>query len=156
MRTIERLDAHYCEILAPLIRESDRAEVYASHGIIDMEQCLLDSVCISDEAWVWVVDDQPVAAFGVAPGSYLTRQGIPWLLATDEISRHTYAFLKNSKIIVDYWLTKWIVLSNYVDARNECSIKWLKMLGFTVHDPIICGYEDRLFHRFEKRGGVYV
>jgi hypothetical protein len=156
MRTIEHLDARYCAILAPLIRDSDRAEVYASHGILDMEQCLLDSIAISHESWCWVIDGEPVAAFGVAPGSYLTRQGIPWLLATDALERHTYSFVKNSKIIVDYWLTKWDVLSNYVDARNEHSIKWLKSLGFTIHDPVICGYEERLFHRFEKQGGVHV
>ena len=149
MKAIEFLTPEHIKSLAPRIREADKREVYASHRVTDMEKCLLNSLEMSHEAWCWVIDGVPVAAFGVTPGCYLTRMGIPWLLASDEIYDHIHDFLKTSKIIVDYWRNNWDMLSNYVDARNIKSIKWLKFLGFIIDEPTIYGLEKLPFHRFE-------
>jgi hypothetical protein len=40
-------------------------------------------------------------------------------------------------------------LFNLVDARNKKSIRWLKRAGFLVHEPIVHGPHDMLFHPFE-------
>ena len=149
MKSIEFLTHEHIRVLAPKIREADRREVFASHHITDMEKCLVNSLEMSHEAWAWVIDGVPVAAFGVTAGCYLTRTGTPWLLASDEIYDHIYDFLKTSKIIVEYWSNNWDVLSNYVDARNIISIKWLKFLGFMIHPARPYGLEYLPFHKFD-------
>lgn len=154
MRSIEYLNAGHCKELAQKIRQADRDEVRASHGITDMEECLLNCMKYSSEAWAWVVDGRPIAAFGIAPGSFLTREGIPWMLATDALYAHKYAFMKYAMIILHYWMTEWNVLTNWVDARNTRSIRWLKKLGFVFHEALPYGAEGMPFHRFEMRKGV--
>jgi len=156
MRKIEFLSEKYIDMIANNIRESDRKEVYASHHITDMKEALMNCLALSHESWVWVVDDEPICVFGVSPGSYLTKQGIPWLLATEKLNENIHSFIINSKIIVDYWKTKWDLLYNYVDASNEASIRWLKYLGFTIDEPAPYGMERLNFRRFHMKGRPYV
>lgn len=156
-REIEFLTPAICADLAPRIREDDRAEVLASHGMTDMEKVLINARHLSHESWAWVVDGVPVAAFGVAPASYVHKHGQPWILSTDGIGgENASIFLRNSRIIVNYWRFQWDYLENYVDARNQRAIRWLKFLGFQLHEPAPYGVAGLPFHRFEAKGGEHV
>lgn len=157
MRAIEFLTPELCKILAPKIRQSDRNEVLASHGLSDMERILNNARSFSHEAYAWIIDGEPIAAFGVAPGSYLQSFGIPWMLGTEEIcGSNAINFLRNSKIIINYWLSRWDYLENYVDARNEISLRYLKFLGFVIDEPIPFGVQKLPFHRFYMKGDYHV
>lgn len=157
MRSIEYLTPEICKKLAPDIRQCDRDEILASHGLTDMERILNNAREFSHESYAWLIDDLPVAAFGVAPGSYIQRIGIPWMIASDGIcGGNAINFLRNSKIIVNYWRHRWDYLENYVDSRNTTSIKWLRFLGFKIHEALPFGVQKMPFHRFSLKGINYV
>lgn len=43
------------------------------------------------------------------------------------------------------------LLTNYVDARNAVSIRWLRWLGFEIEPAAPFGIHGLPFHRFSMR-----
>ena len=43
----------------------------------------------------------------------------------------------------------WLV--NWVDDRNTCAIRWLKWMGFTIHEPEPYGVANLPFRRFDMK-----
>ena len=114
--------------LAPRLRKEDVEEVFAINGCSPL-QALLDGLKGSDECLTIMWDDRVVGMFGVAP---LTKDlGAIWLLASDDLPKIRWKFLKETRPWVQYFLTKYPRLTNMVDARNEVHIKWIKWAGFT-------------------------
>lgn len=99
---------------------------------------------------VWVADDgEPVALFGVGALSLLQGVGTPWLLGTDRMWRHPRTLVVEGRRYLSTMRSLYPHLVNYVDARNDASIRWLKRLGFTLHDPAPYGAMGLPFHKFE-------
>ena len=126
--------------LANNMAEADRREVNAAVGL-GPYQALEDSLNRSVAAWTGMVgDSRPVCMFGVCPIDILGGVGSPWLLGTDEISRHAKTFLKLNRLYVPKMLELFPRLVNYVDARHETAIRWLKWLGFRFEEnPVAYG-----------------
>lgn len=118
--------------LAPRLRKEDVEEIKAVTGN-DPETELRASLLHSSECWTIVHEDAIIGMFGVAPieGS---EAGAIWLLASDELPKIRWSFLKKTRPFIDYFLTKYPVLTNVVDERNTVHIKWLKWAGFTFTD----------------------
>ena len=139
--------------MAPRMRPADCMEVYAAS--LQSPLCALDyGVCWSTLAWSWVVDGKIACMWGVGGinGSMLDRTGIPWLLSTDIVEQHQKTFLRNYRPYLARMLTVHPVLENYVDARYETAIRWLRWLGFTISDPGAFGVEGQLFSHIELKG----
>ncbi|WP_455153310.1 hypothetical protein [Bradyrhizobium cenepequi] len=49
----------------------------------------------------------------------------------------------------DQLLERYPILRNFVDDRNTVSIRWLRWLGFKLHDPVVIG--GHVFRIFELR-----
>lgn len=149
IRPASLADVHY---LAPRLRAADVQEIKASHGL-DPLSALLASCEVSDQCSVFVdVFGNPCALFGTAPTPDL-RSASVWLLGTDEISGPTTArdFLRLTRGELDRLHAggRYRVLYNYVDERNEASIRWLKWAGcvFIARHPEF-GVERRPFLEF--------
>lgn len=97
------------------------------------------------------VNGSPVAVIGVSPNSIITGGGTIWMLGTDGLKDAKLAVLRHSRAWTQSMLQKYGELSNYVDARNEVSIRWLKWLGFTVDEAKPYGKSQLPFHRFHMR-----
>ena len=97
---------------------------------------------------VYMLSDKPVGMFGVTPLSVIGRHGSPWLLGTDELANHSRSFLKGCIKHFPEVTKGFDFLENYVDARNEVSIRWLKWLGFVIMEPEPYGPFKLPFHRF--------
>jgi len=94
---------------------------------------------------------RPVCMFGVTPLDILGGIGSPWLLGTEEVKRYGLTFLRFNKKYIPVMLELFPRLVNYVDVRNEISVRWLKWLGFRFDAaPVPYGPFGMPFYRFEK------
>lgn len=133
--------------LAPRMREADRNEVAASHGLSPIG-ALVNSVVASREPMAALADGEVMALFGICE---CRDFAMPWLMGATGIERFHVPFLRRSRAWVQEAHRRYPLLMNWVDARNKASIRWLGWLGFTIYDPEPYGLEGRPFHRFEMR-----
>jgi len=87
------------------------------------------------------------ALFGLAPTDH-PLIGCAWLLGSDLIARHPSAFWRTSQREVLSLLEHRPVLTNWVDQRNETSLRWLERLGAHFGQAQPFGVEGRPFVPF--------
>lgn len=116
---------------------------------VGLEDSLLWSLDHSSEACVAVIDGEVVCAFGVV-ATPEARVGVPWMVGTSTIDRHSIAFLRSSKMVLTDMFKRWDLLVNFADTRNLRGLRWLKFMGFTIHPTEPIGENQLMFHRFEK------
>lgn len=140
----------HAQAIADNMRADDRAEIYATSLMTPM-QALVASMERTPEPLTGTVDNRPVCMFGVGPAVVLGNIGVPWLLATDELPQHWRTFLPLSQRYIANVIKDYSVLTNFVDARNSVSIRWLKWLGFDIMESVPFGPLGLPFHKFELR-----
>ena len=126
------------------LRNEDCQEVSLSHGIAPT-----DAVVHS------FLDSQRCSAFATELGEPCGMAGVVgnrvWMLATKKatVGRHArWQLLTEGRIWVDQCVQEVGPLHNYVYAKNDASIKWLKHLGFEVMPPEPYGPCAALFCHF--------
>lgn len=144
MRPACMLDAVH---IAERMREADRREVMASHGLSPLAAAC-SSVQASLDPMAALVDGEVMAIFGVAENGNVAT---PWLLGADGVEQYHFAFLRLSRGWIKDMRSRYALMRNWVDARNEVSIRWLRWLGFEIQKPEPYGIEGRPFHPFEMR-----
>lgn len=137
--------------LSHRLRAADLLEIQAVMGG--------DSRTILEQGMVWsepcfvIVDpeERSLALFGVVPDPGQAGVGRVWLVGTDELVSHSRCFLRHSRKWIEKLHERYPTLWNYVDARNEVHIRWLKWCGFTFLRRIEeYGVERRPFYEFER------
>lgn len=118
----------HARYIACNMREADVLEL-STLGATPIEGTL-ESYAISDRVWTAMLDDVPVCIFGVASIESDESKGIAWLLGTDKTQFVKKDFLRASKIMIPKMMDGFESLENFVDERNEQSIRWLEWLGF--------------------------
>ena len=133
--------------IAENMREADRNEVWASHRHTPLKAVISS---FQQSSLVWTIHHKgfPVAMFGVASQGALCDVGYPWLLGTDKMSNITIEFLRFSRYYVQQMLAGFRMLENWVDARNEKSMKWLQWCGFELEEPAPWGFDNLPFSHF--------
>lgn len=144
--TISRATEADARDLGARMRPSDRGEVWASGRMLPLD-AVLSSLGPSSHAWTGSVDGRLVTMWGVCPGP--ERIGIPWMLATDDLEKYQRAFLRRNRAYIGKMLDHYDTLVNWVDARNQVSIRWLGWLGFRLDPAAPFGALGLPFHRFE-------
>jgi hypothetical protein len=140
---------HIIEI-ACNIREHDRREINAATNIGIM-QAIYRSYRLSTSCYTGMVDDKPAIIFGVAPISVLSGVGAPWLIGTDGVDKVKRQFILECRTYLLSMGNTYPELRNYVDVRNNTSIRWLKWLGFEFSEPVEYGVNGELFYPFARR-----
>lgn len=135
--------------VAGCLRAADRAEIIAATGTDDVVAVVRRSVATSRVAHCAWADGAPAVLWGVAPASWLSGTGVPWMVATPALETHWRAFLRRCRPEVAAMAAGFQVLRNHVDARNRLAVKWLEWLGFTAHAPQPFGPFGLPFHEFE-------
>lgn len=141
--------------LADNLRAADRQELTALRGpVVHYGDALGRAVLLSSHVWVWADENnRPLAVFGAAPVSLLDGIGSPWLLGTEGMFEHPRTLVADGRRYLQRMQAIYSELFNYVDARNDRSIRWLKRIGFTVQPARPYGAMGLPFHRFELIGG---
>lgn len=123
--------------LAPKMRNEDKDELLAADGVQPMAALLEPfkhrgarnySVIGTEEEYV-------VGMFGSVPSSE-KGWGVAWLLCSDELFNYKKEFVKQCPQWVEDMGKGYDYLYNYVDKRNDKSLKWLKYLGFKEIEEI--------------------
>lgn len=144
----ERANETHIEELLPQLRPGDTAEVLAADG--DLVRGCYNALFLSDDP-IAMRDKKGdlVAVYGVAPLSILYgQQGAPWLMGTSRMRVNALSVYHDMKLYLAFLSEHYERLFNYVDVRNEESVRWLASLGFTVGDPEPRGPRRMPFHPF--------
>lgn len=115
------------EVINLKLRQADILELLASTGTTPSDAIDV-SLEVSEIAWVIKHEGKIEGVFGLSKGDGC---GIPWLLLTDKVNEFRHAFLKYSWDVIEIMLSRYEILTNFVDSRHTEAIKWLKWLGFT-------------------------
>ena len=139
--------------MSPRVRSADKAELWAAY-LQTPSQVLHDAIIVSPNAVTGRINGEIVCIFGVAETSTLTPDhGRPWMVATTnlDIKANAKPFLRRNRAWLLRMLERYTMLSNYCDARNVQTLKWLAFLGFTFTDTEPMGPLLLPFVRFEMR-----
>ena len=139
------------------MRMEDVRELVAEGLICSPLDVLRSSVELSDEVYVGCTDrrkETPVVIFGVSSryrGS--TGYSAVWLLGTCDIYRTEVkkAFIRYSRLWVDWFLKRYGAIGNEVHAENSASLDWLRWCGFhtvTSHRNL---FTEELFYTMVKQ-----
>jgi hypothetical protein len=143
--------SHVAQMLETGLRAADVQEIEAGSPF-PVDVTLRRSYILSERKWVYLIDGRPHVMWGVAPAQIpgLSNAGCPWLLATEEISKHKLTLIKNTKRFVADMSRGYSRLINVVDARHTESIRWLTWAGFKVAPaPIPLGSRGMPFYIFQ-------
>lgn len=135
---------HY---IADNMRQADVDEVKAASSFTPLE-AITKGVEISDMTSVAIINGDIVAIMGVVKTGVLSDNGVPWLLGTDNVSKHYREFLGSSRTVLNAMINVCPNLTNYVYVKNTVSIRWLKWLGFKLEKAKPFGVNGELFHKF--------
>lgn len=131
------------------MRLSDRREIYylaALRPKTAVDVTLSQSVA----TFTATVDGRPEMLFGMCKRSQLSDVGVPWLLGTDVVDRHQFAF-RRSREYFRRFERAFPVMENHALAENIITLRWLKWLGFDMSEPQPYGVFGVPFVRFGRR-----
>jgi hypothetical protein len=126
VRHAEHRDA---DALAPRLRPADRRELEAALGM-SPTTVLRHGVRASDPCHAVDQDGTVIALFGVVPSARSPEIGSVWLLASEEFAAHASLIVRSSNVWLATLHERYRVLTNFVDARNEVHVRWLRWCGF--------------------------
>lgn len=133
--------------LAMRMRAADLQEVRALIGAGSVTEALRAAVELSPDVHTYRDKDMRlVFMLGCAEGD--AGEGQPWMLATDLVAAYPVEMTRETKRAIRRWKARWPRFLNYVDARHTDSIRWLRKLGFKVHDPLAMGVQGEHFCAF--------
>lgn len=136
------------QFIAENMRQADKDEVTAFSGSSDIDAILRHSIHKSVLAAAIYRDEKLLCIAGASCATMASTTGQPWMLGTDDLYREPRLFVIHGKRVIDEFKTRFTMLENYVDARNSKSIRWLRWLGFTIHNPV--RINGVFFHRFSQ------
>lgn len=131
------------------LRAEDFNEVFASTGESPHHAVLL-GWNMSLRRWIiFNKHNVPVAVLGVYGANVLFGDvGIPWLLGTYGLDEMKRFFMMMSRVLMEEMTQRFKLLINFVDARYERAVRWLKWCGFTIEAAAPHGALGLPFHKF--------
>lgn len=140
----------WIRFLANNLRQADVAEIKAGIDLTP-EEAIRMSIHLSSHGWV-ILDaaGEPIAIFGAAP-SNIPGTAMMWMVGTEGIRRNSREIARNTRPYLDEMNVTYPYLWNFVDARNDVSLRWLRWAGCRIiGDEPLHGVEQRLFYIFSR------
>lgn len=88
----------------------------------------------------------PVLAFGAIRED--EKKAIVWLMTSYELKHVILFALKQSILFKETISKEYETIENYVDTRHKQMIKFIKLCGFNLDNPVKKGIEQMPFQRF--------
>jgi hypothetical protein len=122
--------------LGALMRDADHEETVRA-GFDSGIDALIESIKMSDLIYIAVVDDEPVAMWGLVLGPMMSLTGAAWLLTGTGIERYKMTFLKTARRVIAGFSERCPNgLFAFIDAEYDKAIRWAEWLGFEVSPPV--------------------
>lgn len=148
--SIVNATSKHAEQLAPLMRAADLDECLAA-GYPDGRSALDRALLESTEAFAVLFDGEVAAMVGVDPlGLEAT---LVWVITGRAVDRAALSFIRTSRQLLRYFLSKHRRLVNLVDARYQGALDWLECLGFAI-GPVVPHPDTGLPFRLASIGGA--
>lgn len=97
---------------------------------------LFSSRVVPENTWIiqsaHAANPRPFALAGCLPSRSFPGTGLIWCVATQDIHEHKIEFIRHSKRFIADAAKGYDMVHNWVDARNELHIQWLRWTGFTI------------------------
>lgn len=137
---IKDLDRADIERMVQEMREIDRVEFRVMSGGKPEGETLDHLLRRSTRARAGYYGGELVCVYGVLSPTLLSREGNPWLCATDliELKEVRKAFIRNTRSELSWMAEGFSRLWNLVLDQNVTAIRWLKWIGFRFDGT---GYE---------------
>jgi hypothetical protein len=135
-------------IHAKAVVESFRAQEKKEFNLLSLSPIAeLETQITRDESYVALVDGQPGCIWGFRDhglsGTHL------WMVTTELVGKYQKRFLKESKKVVRYGLSKHALLFGYVDLEFKTSCNWMEWLGFEPTE--MTRFQDITLVKYEVR-----
>jgi hypothetical protein len=126
------------------LREADRIELSLMGG--DPAEKIVQGWNMSNYRRIFTADGEPIVVYGVVPSLFDDGDGVPWMVATDAITKVSRKFLKASASEIERMRMGYGELRNATHKDNTVSIQWLQWLGFRIGtEPVGPGGALRMF-----------
>jgi len=132
------------------LKEDDVKEVYYSNGL-SADNALPESIKNTLMGYTVLIDEKPEICFGINPPSLMGNDAIIWMLSSERIHDIDIRVVRHSRGIMDYFLSYYNKLINFVHVDNKSSIRWLKAIGAKFSEPEVYGLKQELFRKFVVR-----
>lgn len=116
-------------LLAPFLREADRAELAASHPGREAGELLEEFIRRSSECFLVLYGTEPAALFGVSAPCLLSDRACVWLLSARAVPKMRVSFVRLARRAVKRFLSAYAELYNFTDARYRTAVRFIKRLG---------------------------
>ena len=137
-----------CIYLAENLREDDYREIKAVTGLPPLLSLLTGLRSSQVPLVICDNNNKVVAMLGVVPNGLI---GSIWMVGTPDLKKISVSFLKNCQDVFTVLKNNFSILHNYVDARNELHIRWLRWMGFSfIKKHKAYGIEQKPFYEFVK------
>ncbi len=136
---------HVAQLLSD-VRKEDAAEAWgAAHWMpYDALRHCIES---TEHVFSGMVDDIPLCIFGIAPRSLISTTGVPWMISSNALTKHSFAWARRNREVFAAFSAGWERLENHVDSRYQKAVRWAEWLGFEVEDARPYGLDGILFHK---------
>tara|TARA_B100000686_G_scaffold27460_1_gene27020 strand:+ start:1198 stop:1686 length:489 start_codon:yes stop_codon:yes gene_type:complete len=140
-------------ILAKKMRQADVKEIKASHNAKPLEALMYPFTFKKHKTFsiIGTKKEKVIGMFGVVPCYKNKKNGIAWLLSSNELLNHTKQFLKECPRWIEEMHIEYDTLYNYVHTENTISIRWLKFFGFKITKEMPYGYSQENFFHIERK-----
>lgn len=135
------------------IRDADRREIYALHGVSPLAGIYYSFKSTSDNYSVRAGDGALLCIWGFKRDAWNSH--LVWMITTKAIEELKYArlFIKKCDAVCKQILNKYGYSHNVVHSKNATSIKWLKRLGAKFEHAIIIRDEEFFPFYFDDNRG---
>lgn len=137
------------EHIAQHLRDQDAAELRAN-GERDALAALRRSVEESAVVVVATAHGEPGCMFGCVPGgTLLAPSAVVWMVGTHLVPQHQRVLARLAPRYILAMHARFGRLYNAVHASNTLAVRWLKRMGFVLHEPHPNPVTGEMFHYFE-------
>lgn len=137
------------EHIAAHLRDQDAAEA-AANGHTDILLALRDSVAASAAVVVATAHGEPGCIFGCVPaGTVLAPSAVVWMVGTHLVPQHQRVLARLAPRYILAMRERFGRLYNTVHAENTLAVRWLRHMGFVLHEPHAHPDTGEMFHYFE-------
>jgi len=129
------------------MRQEDKDEIWHLARVTPGEALNMSIGCPGMKRAV-LLDGRVVFLYGVCDAG--EGVGIPWMLASQLLTKVRKQFLRESKEALEEMFDGYHTLRNVAWSKNREHIRWLRWLGFEFKPAEPMGPDGELYHEFFK------
>lgn len=120
-----------------------------AHAGVDPERGIREELAESLFAYAGFYDEELALIWGIKTHSLMVDHGFLWMVTTTVVENHPFIFARHARIAVDKAMERFSVLYGVVNPAAGSSLRWLKYLGFEIHEGTIV--DGKSYHAFTRR-----